>query len=96
MHPVAIGEKNMVSFEYTITNPSGIHARPAGDISRAAQSYDSMITMTNEKGDSCPLDHLLSLLLLGVKCGEKVIVSAEGSDEEKAIEKLRRFFEEKL
>lgn len=86
----------MVSFEYIIKNPAGIHARPAGDISRAAQSCDSTVTITNEKGDSCPLDHLLSLMLLGVKCGEKVIVSAEGSDEEKAIEKLRRIFEEKL
>ncbi len=86
----------MVSFEYIIKNPAGIHARPAGDISRAAQSYDSAITMTNEKGESCNLEHLLSLMLLGVKCGEKVIISAEGPDEEKAVEKLRRIFEEKL
>lgn len=86
----------MVSFEYTITNPAGIHARPAGDIARAAQNYNSTITLTNEKGESCELDHLLSLMLLGVKCGEKVIVSAEGSDAEKAVEKLRRIFEEKL
>jgi len=39
----------MVSFEYIIKNPAGIHARPAGDISRAAQSFDSAISKPKRK-----------------------------------------------
>lgn len=86
----------MKSFEYTIKNSAGIHARPAGDIARAALNYDAVITISNEKGESCSLGQILGVMLLGVKCGEKVTISAEGPDEEKAVEELSRIFEEKL
>ena len=36
----------MKSFEYTITDPVGLHARPAGVLAKEAKKYTSIISIT--------------------------------------------------
>ena len=36
----------MKDFTYTITDPVGLHARPAGMLSKAAKALNSTITIT--------------------------------------------------
>ena len=36
----------MKQFTYTITDPVGIHARPAGLLAKAAKALDSTVTIT--------------------------------------------------
>ena len=38
----------MKSFEYTITDEVGIHARPAGLLVKEAKNYDSVIKVTKD------------------------------------------------
>ena len=55
----------MKTFEYTITDPVGIHARPAGELVKEAKKYEDTITVT--KGDkSAEAKRLMSLLGLCV------------------------------
>ncbi len=83
----------MRQFEYVIGDEAGIHARPAGLLVREAKKYDSKITVS--KGDkSASATGLMALMGLGVKCGDRVCVRAEGGDEAAAYEGLRAFFEE--
>ena len=35
----------MKEFTYTITDPVGIHARPAGLLTKAAKAYQSVVTL---------------------------------------------------
>lgn len=85
----------MRSFEYTIKNPVGIHARPAGMLARTAKGYQSTITVIKgEKSSDCT--HLMKLMALGVKCGDTVTVTIEGDDEITAAEELRAYFENNL
>lgn len=35
----------MKEFSYTITDPVGIHARPAGLLAKAAKAYQSIVTL---------------------------------------------------
>ena len=35
----------MKEFSYTITDPVGIHARPAGLLAKAAKAYQSTVTL---------------------------------------------------
>lgn len=85
----------MKSFEYTITNPIGIHARPAGMLASEAGKYSSVITI--RKGEkSCEATRLFSLLGLCAKCGDTVTVSAEGADEDKAVTELEAYFKANL
>lgn len=85
----------MLSFEYTINDTLGIHARPAGMLVKAAKLYESKITITKD-GRSADTARLMQVMSLGVKCGQTVTVSAEGEDEEEAIKGMKTFFEENL
>ena len=85
----------MKSFEYTITDPVGIHARPAGNLAKEAKQYESVITITKD-GKSAEAKKLMALMALGVKQGDTVTVTAEGADEEAAAAALKEFFENNL
>lgn len=85
----------MKSFEYTIKDELGIHARPAGLLAKRAKEFESEITLT--KGDRTALcSRLISLMSLGIKQGDKVSVTVVGVDEEAAAEAMKEFFENNL
>ena len=86
----------MKSFVYTITDPVGIHARPAGLLVKAAKAYpDTTITLV--KGEkSAKATQLMKLMGLGVKGGDEITVTAEGPSEEGAIAAMEAFFRENL
>ena len=85
----------MKSFNYTITDAVGIHARPAGMLVKEAKNYESTITIV--KGDRrADVRKLMVLMSLGVKCGEEVTVEVEGADEDAAVAGMQKFFEENL
>ena len=85
----------MKSFDYTITDEIGIHARPAGILAKKAKEYASRITIT-KGGKTAEAQKLMAVMSLGVKKGETVTVSAEGDDEEKAAADMETFFKENL
>lgn len=86
----------MQNFEYTISDPLGIHARPAGLVAKLAKSYsDTAITIT-KGGNTVKASQLMKLMGLGVKQGDQVIVAAEGPAEADAISAMKKFFEENL
>ena len=86
----------MKQFTYAITDPIGIHARPAGMLARLAKSFaDSAVTLT--KGDqTVKATQLMKLMNLGVKAGDEVTIGVEGGDEDAAIAALEAFFKENL
>ena len=86
----------MKQFEYTIKDPLGIHARPAGMLAKVAKGFgDTVVTIT--KGEkTVKAIQLMKLMGLGIKTGETVTIGAEGPDEDAAIEAIRAFFEENL
>ncbi len=83
----------MKEFKYTVTDPVGIHARPAGILVKEAKNFVSKITIT--KGEkSADMRKLLALMGLGVKQGEEVTVQIEGDDEEACAAYIEKFFSE--
>ena len=85
----------MKQFDYTIKDPLGIHARPAGLLAKEAKRFASACTIT--KGEQTKkLTQLMMLMSMGIKQGDPVTVKAEGEDEAEAIEALKAFFEAHL
>ena len=85
----------MKQFDYTITDPLGIHARPAGLLAKEGKKFSSVCTIT--KGEQTKkLTQLMMLMNMGIKQGDTVTVKAEGEDEAAAIEALKAFFEAHL
>ena len=86
----------MKQFDYTIKDPLGIHARPAGLLAKTAKAFgDTVVTVTKE-GNTVKASQLMKLMSLGVKTGNVITVAAEGPAEDEAIEAMKKFFEENL
>ena len=82
----------MKSFNYTITDPVGIHARPAGILVKEIKNYTGT-TVTVTKGDkSVNALKLMALMGMGIKQGDTVTVSIEGENEEEVAAKIEEFF----
>jgi phosphocarrier protein HPr len=88
-------ENIMKTFDYTITDPQGIHARPAGMLVKEAAKYQSSITIEKEgkKGDA---KKIFAVMGLGVKAGQTITVTVEGEDEAAASEAIEKFLKETL
>lgn len=85
----------MQQFTYTITDPIGIHARPAGLLVKAAKALDSAVTI--QKGDkSVSATKLMNLMSMGVRQGDCITVTVEGGDEEASRKAMEQFFQENL
>ena len=81
----------MKSFEFTVKDELGIHARPAGMLTKEAKKYKSTILL--KKGDKeVNVLKLMALMGLGVKCGETVTVTINGEDEETCAAEIEKFF----
>ncbi len=85
----------MNTFEYTIQDAVGIHARPAGQLAKLAKTFSSTVTIT--KGDkSVNATKLMALMSMGVKQGDTITVTIEGADEAEAATTMKTFLEQNL
>lgn len=83
----------MKEFEFVVTDPQGIHARPAGLLVKEAKKFESNISVFKgaRKGD---LKKIFTIMALGVKQGETIKVQVEGVDEEQAASAVEAFLKE--
>lgn len=83
----------MKEFEFVVTDPQGIHARPAGLLVKEAKKFESNLSVFKgaRKGD---LKKIFTIMALGVKQGEAIKVQAEGADEEQAASAVEAFLKE--
>lgn len=86
----------MKQFQYMITDPVGIHARPAGLLVKAAKALDSTVTVEKVGGKSSAATKLMAVMGLGVKGGDTVTVTVEGGNEEASLQAMEQFFRENL
>lgn len=87
----------MKQFTYTITDPVGVHARPAGLLAKAAKALDSTVTVAKADGSkSAAATKLMALMGMGIKTGETVTVTVEGGNEEANAAAMEQFFKENL
>lgn len=85
----------MRRFMYTITDPQGIHARPAGELVKEAKQFKSSMTLIkNEKEADCK--RVFSIMSLAVKMTDAVELVIEGEDEEEAAQAMEEFMRKNL
>ena len=85
----------MITKNYTILSPEGIHARPATALIRLTKKFKSAVSL--QKGDTViRLNSMLNILALGAKNGEIIAVIVEGEDEADAAAAIDGFFTEEL
>ena len=83
-------EIGLKSVEIEIRTESGLHARPAAVVVRAAAGFRSRIGLENATlaGPTADAKSLVGVLAAGVERGHRVQIWAEGDDEAEAVEAL--------
>ena len=77
----------MIERTVSITNKTGLHARPASSFVNKAKGFSCDITICMN-GETANAKSMISVLGLGVDCGAKLLLRASGNDEQKALNEL--------
>ncbi|MEM1503154.1 phosphocarrier protein HPr [Domibacillus sp. 8LH] len=72
---------------FTVTADTGIHARPATLLVQTASKYSSDINL-EFNGKKVNLKSIMGVMSLGIGKGAEITISAEGSDEEAALQAI--------
>lgn len=85
----------MVSGKVTVKNPSGLHARPASILARAAGQCESeVIIVYGEK--KIQAKSILNIMAAAIKSGSEIEVQCSGASEEKDLKTLMELIESGL
>ncbi len=85
----------MISKDYIILSPQGIHARPATALLKLTKQYKSTFSIKKDE-KLIPLKSMLNILALGTKCGDTITILIEGDDESDAALAIDSFFNDLL
>lgn len=77
----------MYSKEVVVQNQVGLHARPATFFIQRANEFKAGIWIVNDER-KVNAKSLLGVLSLGITRGTKIIIVADGSDQEEAVDSL--------
>ncbi len=74
--------------------PSGLEARPVALLVQVASQYESNIYVeSNEKKVNAK--SIMGMMTLGLSSGEEVLVTADGNDEQEALENIEKYLSSK-
>ena len=85
----------MKEFKYVVTDPAGIHARPAGEFVKAASKFSSEVNLTKD-GRTVSAKKIFGVMGLAVKQGQEITVTVEGPDEDTAATEIEEFLKNNL
>ena len=78
----------MATRTITINDPVGIHARPAAQFAQAVTASGCTETIAKEGGNAVPAGSILSVMGLGIKQGDAVVIDVQGADDETVADNL--------
>ena len=83
-------EDIMTSKEIRIGLSSGLEARPAAMLVQVASQYESSIYVESEE-KRVNAKSIMGMMTLDLPVGEQVVVTADGVDEEKAVNDIEKY-----
>ncbi|MBR5969198.1 MAG: HPr family phosphocarrier protein [Lachnospiraceae bacterium] len=85
----------MQELVYILTDPVGLHARPAGDFVKAVQQLACKVTVEKD-GRTADAKRLLAVMGLGAKGGDAITMHFEGEGEEEACRMMQEYLSQHL
>lgn len=82
----------MQQFTHTVQLKAILHAQPAGQLARAAKSYEGTTIKITKGCKTVKASQMLLVMGLAIADGDTIVVTAEGPEEEEAIMTMRNFF----
>ena len=84
--------KSMVTGKVSISAAEGWHARPASEFARLAAAPQHTVKVSRQGMKPVPGDSVLSLISLGARHGEVLIIEVEGPNSETLLNSLISLF----
>lgn len=88
-------EPQLATGVFTILNDRGLHSRPSTEIVRCASRFHSEIKLSLNNFE-VNARSLVGILMLAAPKGAKIIITAQGTDAEKAVDALIDLAENKF
>ncbi len=85
----------MVRKKVIIKNPTGLHLRPAGELSNLATSFEASVQI-HKGSKTADAKSLLAILGACIKVGDEVEFICEGADEQEALDAVCALIEDGL
>src|SRR3989440_875338 len=86
--PPPPAQSDVREMQLTLTNPTGLHARPASLFVQTAGRYDARIEVLG-RGRQAEATSIIGVLALGIRKGDTITLRASGKEAEVALEVLR-------
>ncbi|MFV0344111.1 MAG: HPr family phosphocarrier protein [Anaerocolumna sp.] len=84
----------MLTKKISIKIPTGLEARPVALLVQVASQYESNIYVECEE-KKVNAKSIMGMMSLGLAAGEEVVVIADGSDEEAAMDNIEKYLSSK-
>ena len=85
----------MVERSVQILNKNGLHARPAAEIVKISARFQCEITLARD-GMEVNGKSIMGVMMLAAECGATLVLRAEGSDAEAALDALADLIQRKF
>lgn len=85
----------MVKHTLIIKNPNGLHARPAGELAKAASACRSDVILKVGERSLNPKS-ILNIMAAAIRCGTQVEIECTGETETEDLENLLNAIEQGL
>lgn len=83
----------MKTIELKVTDPAGMHARPASILSKEASRYESEIhILCGDKKSN--MKSIMGILSMGILTNSQITITVEGNDEDIALNSLKVIIED--
>ena len=77
----------MVERSVQILNKNGLHARPAAEVVKISARFQSEVTLARD-GMEVNGKSIMGVMMLAAECGATLVLRAEGSDADAALDAL--------
>jgi len=85
----------MITKELTVTNPTGLHVRPAGLLCAEAMNHKCKVTFAYKEGTATAnAKSVLSILAACIRSGDSIELCCDGEDEEEAMAAISKLIED--
>ncbi|MCD7906947.1 MAG: HPr family phosphocarrier protein [Clostridium sp.] len=83
----------MLEERFVLEDSMGLHARPAAELMMALRNLECRVTISG-KGQTVNGKDVIDILSLGCVQGDEITFQAEGPDEGKAMDAIRRIMKD--
>ncbi|MBO4707612.1 MAG: phosphoenolpyruvate--protein phosphotransferase [Elusimicrobiaceae bacterium] len=83
----------IITEEFSVSNKTGLHARPAGEVAKLAQGFTDTDVFIIKNGREANAKSVVEILRLSIDYGDKIQIKSQGLQANEATEEIKKFIQ---